>query len=587
MARSRSRWTPPLYSLLLALVILGPLLGPGYLLLRDAVSTPRSYFTDSAWGIADAAARAVPQDAAIAALTTVFDGGLVVKTILLLALWLAGWGTAVLARAVLPTAPLPALLVASTVAMWNPYVAERLLQGHWSLLVGYAALPWTVVAALAVRQGRSWWALAVCLAAAGLTPTGALLAATLASVILALPGGARRGLRVVVTLVIAAVASAPWLVATAVSGSGVEQADPAGWAAFAARAEPGLGTLGSLAGLGGIWNSDVVPASRTSIFAFVGTAILLSVVAFGVRPLIRRRKNPVILGLAVVALLAIAVPALAATGPGLAVARAVGETVPGAGLLRDSQKWVALAMPIYALAATAAFTPRHRPNPVQPTALSAVQRTRFGSAVAILALLIALSDLGWGVGNSMRPVVYPASWQAVAAKLQGSAGDVAVLPAGMFRRFPYSGTAPVLDPAPRMLPLDVLQTGELIVAGGTVRGEGTRATDVQNALLAGESAETLAELGVGWVLVENTTPGELGDSAQTLNRLDAVYEDEQLTLYRVPDPVITESRSNTAVVVAHLAWALLLLGGLATGLGRLRHSSRITLRHNVGRSNET
>ncbi|OZE38509.1 MULTISPECIES: hypothetical protein [unclassified Rhodococcus (in: high G+C Gram-positive bacteria)] len=566
MAWSRSRWTPPLYSLLLAVVIVGPLLGPGYLLLRDAVSTPRSYFTDSAWGIADTAARAVPQDAAIAALSTVFDGGLVVKTILLLALWLTGWGAAVMARTVLPTAPLPALLVASTVAVWNPYVAERLLQGHWSLLVGYATLPWTVVAALAVREGRSWWALGVCLAAAGLTPTGALLAATIALVVLALPGGARRGLRVVGALGMAAVASAPWLVATAVSGSGVEQADPAGWAAFAARAEPGLGTLGSLAGLGGIWNSDAVPDSRTGSFAFVGTALLLTVVALGVRPLIRRRRNPVIVGLAVVALLAIAAPALAATGPGLAMARALGETVPGAGLLRDSQKWVALAMPIYSLAAAAAFSPRRRPNRVQPAALSAVQRTRFGSAVAIAALLIALPDLGWGVGNSMRPVVYPESWQAVAAELQGGDGDVAVLPAGMFRLFPYSDSAPVLDPAPRMLPLDVLQTGELIVAGGTVRGEGVRATEVQNALLAGEPVDVVAELGVGWVLVENATPGELGRSEQTLNSLAIVYSDDQLTLYRVPAPVLTESRPVAAVVVAHLAWALLLLGGLAVGL---------------------
>ncbi|MBY4127278.1 hypothetical protein HQO83_02600 [Rhodococcus fascians] len=585
MASSRSRWTPPLYSLLLALVILGPLLGPGYLLLRDAVSTPRSYFTDSAWGIADAAARAVPQDAALAALTTVFDGGLIVKTVLLLALWMAGWGAAVMAHKVLPTVPLPGLLVASTVAVWNPYVAERLLQGHWSLLVGYAALPWTVVAAIGVRSGRSWWSLSVCLAAAGLTPTGALLAASIALLVVALPGGARRGLRVVVTLVIAAVASAPWLTATAVSGSGVEQADPAGWAAFAARAEPGLGTLGSLAGLGGIWNSDAVPASRTGLFALMGTALLLTVVVLGVRPLIRRRRNPVILVLGVVALGAIVIPALAATGPGLAVARAVGDIVPGAGLLRDSQKWVALAMPVYALAAAAAFSPRRPPNPVQPTALSAVQRTRFGgwlpAAVAILVLVIALPDLGWGVGTTLKPVAYPSSWEAVSAELSGQSGDVAVLPAGMFRRFPYSGSAPVLDPAPRILPLDVLQTGELIVAGGTVRGEGTRAPDVQSALLAGESAETLAELGVGWVLVENTTPGELGNSAQTLSPLEVMYSDEQLTLYRIPEPVIIESRSSTAVVVAHLAWALLLLGGLAIGL-----LSRFTVRQNVRRSDQ-
>ena len=82
-------------------------------------------------------------------------------------------------------------------------------------------------------------------------------------------------------------------------------------------------------------------------------------------------------------------------------------------------------------------------------------------------------------------------------------------------------------------------------------------------------------------MVENTTPGELGNSAQTLNSLAVTYSDEQLTLYRVPEPVIIESRSNTAVVIAHLAWALLLLGGLAIGL-----LSRFTLRSNISRSDQ-
>lgn len=579
------RYLPALYSLLLSAVILGPLLGPGYLLLRDAVSTPRSYFTDSAWGTADAAARAVPQDAVVAALSTVFDGGLVVKTAVLLALWLAGWGAAVMVRTMLPTAPLSALFVASTVTLWNPYVAERLLQGHWSLLVGYAALPWTVVTAIAVRTGlsaestparrvRSLSPLAACLAIAGITPTGALLAAAVAVTVVAAPGGVRRGPRLVVTLAIVAVASAPWLTATAVSGSGVERSDPAGWAAFAARAEPGLGTLGSLAGLGGIWNSDAVPNSRATGFALVGTVLLLSVVGAGVWPLIRRRANPVIVGLGVIAVVAIVAPALGATGPGLAVARALDEELPGFGLLRDTQKWVALAVPIYALAAAAG------------TAwLAARLSTRWLPAlVAVLALAIALPDLGWGVGNAVRPVHYPASWRAVADEMDGQVGDVAVLPAGIFRRFPYSGPAPVLDPAPRMLPLDVLQTGELVVAGGTVRGEGTRATAVQNALLAGESAQSLAQLGVGWVLVESTSPGELGDSARTLDTLDTVYSDDQLTLYRIDGPVIAESRSKDAVVAAHLVWAALVLGGLAVGL--LNLLGRVCLRRIVVRSDQ-
>ncbi|WP_280485650.1 hypothetical protein [Nocardia cyriacigeorgica] len=371
------------YSALLTLVIAGPLLSPGYLLLRDAVSTPRSYLTDSALGLGDAAPRAVPQDALVATLSTVVDGGLIVKAILLAALWAAGYGAAILSR-VLLGAPLAAQLVAVTVAIWNPFVAERLLQGHWSLLTGYAALPWTALAAHRLRQRnggqrttghgyRDWAVLAGCFAAAGLTPTGALLAGLVGLTI-----AGRRNLPGTLALVIAA--SAPWLVATVASGAGTETSDPAGIAAFAARAEPGLGTLGSLAGLGGIWNADAVPWSRTTPLAFIGTAILLLLVALGVRTVaggfVRRRTatatsdsdrppsvrptptlDPAaartgrrLLGLAVAAVL---LSALGATAWGMEALEWLVVEVPGAGLLRDTQKYVALAMPAYALSAAA------------------------------------------------------------------------------------------------------------------------------------------------------------------------------------------------------------------------------------------
>ncbi|OZC56392.1 hypothetical protein CH289_06535 [Rhodococcus sp. RS1C4] len=543
-AARRSRWAPPLYSVALASVVLGPLFGNGYLLLRDAVSTPRSYFTDSALGVGDAAARAVPQDAVVAALSTVVDGGLVVKAALLLALWLAGWGAAQMSRTVLPSAPLPALLVASTVAIWNPYVAERLLQGHWSLLIGYAALPWTVVAALDLRRTGRWGWLAVCLAVAGLTPTGALLAASCAWLC-----ASRQTFPLTAGLTL--LASAPWLVATAVSGSGATGTDPAGVAAFAARAEPGLGTVGSLAGLGGIWNADAVPVTRTSAFAVLGTALLLAIVALGIGPLWRRRRNPVVTALAVLAVLAIAGPALAATAPGIRVGEWAAAEVPGAGLLRDAQKWVALAVPFYVLAAAAGVT----------WAAAKLGNRWLPGVAAALAVVIALPDLAWGVGGQVKPAEYPASWSVVADELAGEDGDVAVLPAGMFRRFPYSGDAAVLDPAPRMLPLDVLQTGELLVAGGSVRGEGSRAEAVEQVLLDGGTPEDVAGLGVGWVLVERTTPGQLGNSAAALRQLTVEYEDDELALYRVPGEIRIEPTDDLAVVAAHLVWLVLLVGG--------------------------
>lgn len=544
------QWVAALYSLVLTLAILGPLLGPGQLLLRDAVSTPRSHLTDSALGISDAAPRAVPQDALIAILSTVVDGGVLVKAILLLALWAAGFGAARMARTLLPTSGLGGQLVAVTVALWNPFVAERLLQGHWSLLTGYAALPWIVSASVSMRRGGSCGALLVALACAGLTPTGAVTAALLAVALAALPGGKDRARRLLIVVAGFVAIASPWLVAAVIGGGGAGS-DPAGVAAFAARAEPGLGTLGSLAGLGGIWNSLSVPGTRTTLFALVGTAALLALVACGLPGLWRRRRNPVIAALVIMAALAVILPALAATGPGLTLARAIVESVPGAGLGRDAQKWVALAMPAYALAAAMAVS-----------RLPALTSRVPGAIAACAVLILALPDLAWGVGGALRPVEYPAGWARAAELATPGDGDVAVLPAGSFRIFEWGGGQMALDPAARWLRADVLDPGALIVGGVTVAGEGSRAQDL---LLEGAPPARLAEAGVRWVLVEHRTPGELGASAQTLAGLDRAHSDADLSLYRVPGEVQwspASSGARTAALAAHALWLAVLAGGL-------------------------
>lgn len=178
------RWAVPGYALALSLAVTAPLLAPGYLLLRDAVSTPRSYLSDAALGLGESAPRAVPQDVALAVASAVVDGGLVVKALLIAGLLLAGWGAARLADRVLPETGVAGQLVAATVAVWNPFVAERLLQGHWSLLVGYGCLPWVAGAVVRLRTegpaAGAWAAMVFFVALAGLTPTGVLLAAVVA-----------------------------------------------------------------------------------------------------------------------------------------------------------------------------------------------------------------------------------------------------------------------------------------------------------------------------------------------------------------------------------------------------------------------
>lgn len=564
------RWTRPGYALVLALLVVGPLLAPGYLLLRDAVSTPRSYLSDTALGLTSAP-RATPQDFAVALASHLVDGGVVVKTLLVLGLWLAGWGAARLVAVALPCAGAPGQFVATTVAIWNPYVAERLLQGHWSLLVGYGCLPWVAAAMLTLRTVLAsrfdFFGLAFWIALAGLTPTGLLLAATVALVCVLAPGTGRpRRWCAAAALGAAVLAALPWLTASVLGSSLTAHtaANRLGVAAFAPRAEPGLGTLASLASLGGIWNGDAVPGSRTTLFAVFSAVVLLGVVATGLPTVVRR---PVAMPLLVLAAVSVLLPAAVATGPGLQLLSTVVDSVPGFGVLRDGQKWVALAVPGYALAGAGAVVTVRRWLRLSGAA---------PALVCCLVLLLALPDLGWGVFGKVAPVRYPPGWTAVAAAIDAHPGAVAVLPAGTMRLFSWSGPTPVLDPLPRWIRADVLTTGDLVISGATIAGEGAHARAVQELLMSGPDPSALAAAGVSWLVVESDSAGDMGAAGRTLGALAPVYRDHDIALYRVGGQSTgVPAGRRTATTIAHLVWLAMLIGGGAGAvIGAWRRRTR-------------
>src|SRR5699024_4790386 len=235
------------------------------------------------------------------------------------------------------------------------------------------------------------------------------------------------------------------------------------------------------------------------------------------------------------------------------------EQVPGAGLFRDAQKWVALAMPGYALAAalgvrqlcSRAAGPTREPLRATRRENRCAERDpalgcrrcggggTLAAGIGCSALLIAaLPSVAWGVGGALRPAHYPAGWDRVARVLDAAPDDGAVvtLPAGSFRAFSWTA-GPVLDPAPRYFDAEVLMPGDLPVGGTTVTGEGDRARAAQRALIEGAPPDRLAAEGVRWVLVQHGTPGPLGDSAATLAQTAPVYSDADVSLYRIDGPV--------------------------------------------------
>jgi hypothetical protein len=542
-------------SVLLAVVALAPALGPGYVLSYDMVAVPRLDLTRDVVGLGDGLPRAVPVDAVVALLTYVVPGWLVQKAALLAALVVAGAGAGRLAQRLLPD-DAAALLVATAVYLWNPYVAERLVLGHWALLLGYAVLPWLAGAAADFRRGdrRALARLVALTGVAALTPTGGLLALLMLCCVLA---GYWR--RLAIALVAWVLVNAPWWL-PGLLHVGLPGGDPAaGVKAFAVRSENLLGPLGAVASLGGTWNSGVVPGSRDTVLGVLATALVVVVTAAGTQVL-RRSADPWLVGRLAVAAGVGLVLALLGAVPGVRdlLAELI-DAVPAAGLLRDGQKWLAPWALLLSLLAGAASARAARV--VRDAGVRALV-----PVAAVLVVVALLPDLVWGASGRLRPADYPPEWDRVRAAVAGGDGDVVVLPWGSFRAFGWNGRRTVLDPAPRYLPGSVVSSDDLAVGDLRVAGDGRRSAAAARALDQPDPGAALLALGVRFVLVHVGQPGTAPDPPAGR----VVVDTPTLRLLRLAGPVAARQRPEllAPVVAVDLLALLAVIGAAALGSWR-------------------
>jgi hypothetical protein len=496
----------PAVSAAISLLVLTPVLGRGFVLTYDMVFAPDQSLVADSLGVGSALPRSVPADAVMAFATSVLPGDIVQKLVLLLALFLGPLG----AGRLVPTNSTAIRVVAAVSYGWSAYVAERLFMGHWPYLLAYACLPWIAAAGFAVRRHEPKAVAKLILAClpAVLTPTGGILAAVLAVVCAGRPA-----------VPVAAALNAPWWVAS-VFHPGGSLSTPDGVAAFGATAESWGSPVISVLGLGGYWNREVVPASRAMPLVPVLTMGFVAIALWGLsRWGTRQARALLLLGAA-----GVVIASFGTLPGGQDVLRwAVGH-VPGAGLLRDSQKWVAWwALPFavgFALGVEAAGKYLARRGGLV--------------AVAVLLPLVTMPDLAWAGLGRLRAVEYPGDWAAVRDVLASSAepGDVLALPMSAFRRFAWNGNRTQLDPAPRYLPRSTVTDDVVYVGGRPIPGEDTRAAAVRGALAARQG---LGGQGIGWVLVEHGTPGAVDPAV--LSGLREAWNGPWLTLYRVPGPI--------------------------------------------------
>ena len=508
-AAARARWRawlarpaawPALAGLGLGLLALGPGLGPGYLLSYDMVFVPRMAFSAALIGLTGGPPRAVPSDAVVAVASLAVPADILQKLILLLIFVLAcsgaaavlasGWAAATSPDT--PSVPLIARLAAGVCYAWNPYVAERLLIGQWALLLGYAGLPWVLRVLCTDRSRTRLGRLLSVMIPAGIGGFAAIGVTALAAGPAALTRGRdagrpERARRLFTVAAALALFSLVWLVpAFAVT----VHTDPRGADAFAARADTPFGRLGSLLMLSGIWNAQTVPRGYGGAASAVWLLVVLAALAGYILLARPRRLAP---GLGIAALAGLAVAAAGAFAPGRAVLRGLISAWPGFAVLRDGQQYLAplalaVAIGLGALVAwvvaaaarddatTSAASGRvaTTPSPSGRDATMTAAARRAAAALAVMAVLapvVLLPGLAWGLAGRIRPVSYPADWARARQVIDGdpARGSVLLLPWAAYRRYPWNGGEAVYDPWTLLLGREVisndgLQVGNLVLA---------------------------------------------------------------------------------------------------------------------------
>jgi hypothetical protein len=314
--------------------------------------------------------------------------------------------------------------------------------------------------------------------------------------------------------------NAPWLLAAAGSRA-LTVSDPGAVSAFAARSENWGGVLAALAGTGGIWNAAAVPGSRAGPLVPLITAGLLVVAGFGFGTLRRRWAEGTAARLAWLAGGSVLLSALGVLPGTSGALRAAVDLMPGAGLLRDGQKF--LVPYAVCLALCVALGAERIADRVPGVGGHLVL-----AGFALLPVL-ALPDLAWGVGGRMRPVEYPAEWTTVAAVVRADPGPVVSLPMSAYRVYSWNPGAVVYDPASRYLAAPVMTDDRLRVGGTVIGGESVAAAAIRARL---EMGRPVADERVCWVLVQRDNGGSVPATARA--GLILVHSGPDLMLYRNP-----------------------------------------------------
>ena len=349
------RWQLPVLFLLLALVILGPLLGPGHILTLDSTIAFNQDPLSHLFGLTSlpTSVFAATDNSAPLVLLMQLGGKImplwvVQKVVLLLILFLAGVGAARL-----PFLTGVGRYYTGVFYVLNPFAYVRLLSGQWGFLLGYALIPFAVKAFIEFLErpnARGGVRLAMLTTLVGLSQVHALFLLALACLVFLVVWVVRHRasmeyqplLRPLgVTLGVFLLINLYWLIPTFIDLGAketvVQRLTEGDLTVYGPRAISSFGLYFDVASLHGFWRTGYLFTRDYLPVWWLPFVLMFFLAVYGFVAQLRSRT---------VGWLVLSLGALGILSFALALGAAVG--VPGAEVFRDSHKFSALLALSYA-----------------------------------------------------------------------------------------------------------------------------------------------------------------------------------------------------------------------------------------------
>lgn len=535
----------------IALAVALPLLRQGYLFGFDMAFGPREHIPPEAFGLGSDFGRRLPTFLAIALSGPIGASEYFGKVVIFSIPLLAGLGMHRLA----PTRSEAARYVAGILYAINPFVYERLVAGHWHLLLGYALLPWALPTILSwarfgnrIPDSDRGHNLTVRLAlwlgmigiASFVVSTEAFLIALAAVLLLRNGQFARRLVASGALAGIFLVTNATWIVAALVKAGDITSFSRLDFRAFLVRGNSPIAATANVARLTGFFREDFrspVLATPAGLILFV---VILGLVGLGLVVAVRTgRMGPRVAWLLVAIAVGSAVVALGERTP--LIGPALGwlyPRIPGMQIFRESQKLVGLIALVYAIfiapGAEAVMAPTDRP----------VGRLSRLGAIATAAVLIAIPiawtpNVFWGAGGRIQVSKYPDGWAEAESQMSGP-GRALVFPWHVDLPLSFAGGRTTVDPAGDYFSKDLVQAGQIEFPGFRLGVEDPVDAYVRGLIAAGSEITDVgaatAPLGVDSIVLLKEADWREYGFLDHQDDLTKVVDNDSVAVYQTPGP---------------------------------------------------